>query len=292
MQKKEQEEHLKEIKGQEKEIFAQISKKEKQRRELSNAINAAIKKEIAEAEKKEKERIAKLKADAEAKRKQLEAEAKAKADAAAKAKADADAKTKADATVKAEADAKAKKAEDEAKTAEQKSKSYNTEVANAGKVIIGSSGKQREYNPFDGTKEGLKMSENFETYKHKLSWPVDMGQVCGEFGPTKVMKLDVINDGIFICLPIGTSVKVIADGIITSVQDMGDYSFVMVRHGKYRTIYNKLSSVNVSVGQSISAGSIVGKAAASDSNGDGEVEFRVMNGNNKFENPRNWLKSR
>lgn len=290
--KKEQEEHLKQIKGQEKDLFAQISKKEKQRRELSNAINIAIKKEIAEAEKKERERIAKIKADAEAKKKQLEAEAKAKADAAAKAKADADAKTKADAVVKAEADAKAKKAEEDAKLAEQKSKTFNNEVANAGKTIIGSSGKQREYSAFEGTKEGLKMSEIFENNKHKLGWPVDIGQVCGEFGPAKIIKIDVINDGIFICLPIGTTVKVVADGVVTSVQDMGDYSYVMVRHGKYRTIYNKLSSVTVSVGQNLTAGSIVGKAALSDSNGEGEIEFRVMNGNNKFENPRNWLKAR
>ncbi|CAF4797880.1 unnamed protein product, partial [Rotaria sp. Silwood1] len=289
--KKEQEEHLKEIKGQEKEIFAQISKKEKQRRELSNAITAAIKKEIAEAEKKEKERIAKLKADAEAKRKQLEAEAKAKADAATKAKADADAKTKADATVKAEADAKAKKAEDEAKAAEQKSKSFNTEVANAGKVIIGSDGKSREYNPFEGTKEGLKLSENFENNKRKLGWPVDIGQVCGEFGTTKYRGLDVHRDGIEICLPIGTPVKVVADGIVTHVTDFDEYKVVSVRHGKYVTFYVKLVGVQVAEGQAIKAGTILGKASVSDE-GDGAILFEIMRGNNNYENPRNWLKSR
>ncbi len=289
--KKDEENHLKELKGQEKEIMAQISKKEKQRRELSNAINAAIKKEIAEAEKREKERIAKLKAEAEAKKKQLEAEAKAKADAAAKAKADADAKIKADAASKAEADAKAKKAEDEAKLAAQKSQTFNNEVANAGKVIIGSTGKQRDYSPFEGTKEGLKLSENFENNKHKLGWPVDLGTVCGEYGDSYVNKILVHRDGIEICLPVGTSVKAVADGIVTHIFNLDEYQTVTVRHGKYVTMYNKLAGVQVKEGQTITVGLVLGKSSLGDDGG-GVVEFMVLNGYGKFENPRNWLKIR
>lgn len=289
--KKEQEDAVKQIRGQEQEINAQIAKKEKQRREVNVAINLAIKKEIAEAQRKEKERLAKLKAAEDLRRKQLEAEAAAARAAAIKAKADADAKAKSDAAAKAKADADAKKAEELAKKAEEKSVTYNAETVNTGKTIISSTGKKREYNEFEGTKEGLKMSENFENYKHRLLWPVDVGTVCGRFGTDNINKIRVVRDGIEICLPVGTPVKCVADGVVSKVLDMGDYQTVMIRHGKYLTIYNKLANITVSEGQTVGAGTLVGKAATAD-DGDGEIEFRVMNGYSKFENPENWLKTR
>jgi murein DD-endopeptidase MepM/ murein hydrolase activator NlpD len=75
------------------------------------------------------------------------------------------------------------------------------------------------------------------------------------------------------------------------VEDMGEYKYVMVRHGRYITIYNRLGESNVTVGQKVNAGTQVGKAAVGD-NGEGEFEFRVMNGSKKFVNPEGWLKGR
>ena len=86
---------------------------------------------------------------------------------------------------------------------------------------------------------------------------------------------------------VGTPVKAVTSGEVTSVQDLGDYSFVMVRHGRYSTIYNKVAGVTVKVGQKVSMGDLIGKVALGD-DGEGDFEFRVMNGL-KFENPRNWL---
>ena len=292
LDKKEKDEVVKQLRGQEKEINAQISKREKQRREINVAINAAIKREAAEAERKERERLAKIKAAEEAKRKQLEAEAAAAKLAAARAKAEAEAKNKADAAEKAAADAKAKKAEDEAKKAEQKSTTYNTETANTGKIITMPNGKTRDYSVFEGTAEGLKLSIDFESNKGKLPWPVNTGTVCGRFGRENISKTMVVErDGIFICLPVGTAVKSVADGEVSLIQNLDEYKFVMVRHGRYITVYNRLSEVNVVKGQKINAGTLIGKAAVGDA-GEGEFEFRVMNGSSKFVNPEFWLKAR
>lgn len=292
--KKDKDETVKQLRGQEKEINAQISKKEKQRRELNNAINAAIKREIAEAEKKEKDRLAKIKAAEDLKRKQLEAEAAAAKVAAAKAKADAEAKSKADAAVKAEADAKAKKADDEAKKAEQKSVTYN--AANpapvAGKNIVMPNGKVRDYSVFEGTVEGMNLSIKFEDNKRRLPWPVTTGTMCGKFGTEQLgPQMKVQHDGILICCPVGTSVKAVADGEVTFIMNLDEYKCVMVRHGRYATVYNRMTDVTVTKGQKITAGVLLGKAAIGDQ-GDGEFEFRVVDGNNKSVNPEIWLKSR
>lgn len=290
--KKEKDEVVKQLRGQEKEINAQISKREKQRREINIAINAAIKREAAEAERKERERLAKIKAAEEAKRKQLEAEAAAAKLAAVKAKAEADAKIKADAADKAAAEARAKKAEDDAKKAEQKSATYNTETANTGKIITMPNGKTRDYSVFEGTAEGLKLSIDFESNRGRLPWPVSTGTICGKFGTEQVSThLKIERDGIFICLPVGTAVKSVADGEVSLIQNLDEYKFVMVRHGRYITVYNRLADVNVVKGQKINAGTLIGKAAVGDS-GEGEFEFRVMNGSNKFVNPESWLKGR
>ncbi len=288
--KKDKDETVNQLKGQEKEILAQISKKEKQRRELNNAINAAIKREIVEAEKREKERLAKIKAAEDLKRKQLEAEAAAAKLAAAKAKADAEAKSKADAAIKAEADAKAKKAEDDAKKAKEKSETFNAIAAETGKTVTMPSGKVRDYSLFEGTPEGMSFSVNFE--RRNLPWPVGTGTICGRFGTDHISKtMTVERDGIFICCPVGTSVKAVADGEVTFVMNLDEYKSVMVRHGKYVTVYNRLTDVSVTKGQKVNAGTYLGKAAMGDG-GEGEVEFRVMNGSNKFVNPESWLKAR
>lgn len=291
--KKQKDEVVKDLNSQEKDINAQITKREKQRREINNAITAVIRREAAEAERKEKERMAKLKAAEDARKKELAAEAAAARLAAAKAKAEADAKNKADAASKAAADAKAKKAEEDAKKAELKSTNYNTETAETSKTITMPNGKTRDYSAFEGTKEGLTSSLNFESNRGKLPWPVNNGTVCGRFGIEQInAHLKIERDGIFICLPVGTAVKSVADGEVSLINDLdGEYKYVMIRHGRYITLYNRLSDVNVTKGQKVNAGTLIGKAAMGDA-GEGEFEFRVMNGSSKFVNPEPWLKSR
>jgi len=290
--KKQKDEVVKDLNSQEKDINAQITRREKQRREINNAITAVIRREAAEAERKEKERLAKIKAAEELRKKELAAEAAAARLAAAKAKADADAKSKADAS-KAAAEAKAKKAEEDAKKAELKSTTYNTETAATGKTITMPNGKTRDYSAFEGTKEGLTLSLNFEANRGKLPWPVNNGTICGRFGIEQInAHLKIERDGIFICLPVGTSVKSVADGDVSLINDLdGEYKYVMIRHGRYITLYNRLTDVNVIKGQKVNAGTLIGKAAMGDT-GEGEFEFRVMNGSNKFVNPEPWLKSR
>jgi murein DD-endopeptidase MepM/ murein hydrolase activator NlpD len=137
------------------------------------------------------------------------------------------------------------------------------------------------------------MSINFENNKGRLPWPFSGGAVVGQFGTYIVpgTKLKETNDGIFISTKIGAPVRCLADGEVISVMDLGHFQGVWVQHGKYFTVYNKLSDVSVNRGQQVKAGTLIGHASA-DFDGEGKIEFRVMNGSNKFVNPEQWLKSR
>ncbi len=152
----------------------------------------------------------------------------------------------------------------------------------------------RVYNVFESTPEGLTRSINFENNKGRLPWPVSGGVVTNFFGKHAIpgmqqMKED--NSGIFIATEVGASVKCVADGEVSMVFDLGDFQAVFVQHGKYFTVYNKLSQVAVSKGQAVKAGTLLGKAAE-DFDGGGKIEFRVMTDKNQYIDPERWLKSR
>ncbi len=245
---------IKQLKNQEKDIQAQIRKRERQRQELSRAIAAAIRREIEEANRREKERLAKLKED-EKKKNNTSIVNKS--------------------------------------GASNKNSSINLPKSNEPITGVTSSNIKREYSPLESTPEGREMSINFENNKHKLPWPVSGGYVSHEFGVHVIpeTKLKEQNDGIFIATPIGTNVKCVADGEVIRVMDMSESQAVMVQHGKYFTTYSNLSGVTVNKGQKVNAGTVLGKAGTN-LEGSGEVEFLVLNDKLQFLDPMGWLKAR
>ncbi|HMZ45534.1 MAG TPA: peptidoglycan DD-metalloendopeptidase family protein [Chitinophagaceae bacterium] len=246
--KKEKNDVVKGLKGQEKEVTALLRKKEKQRAEMRNTIAAIIRREIAEAE---KARLAKLKA---------ETDARNKANAANK---------------------------NIAKTTTTKPGVATTEVV---EEMASTKTVNREYSALESTAEGVEMSVNFE--KRNLNWPVSIGTVIAPFGNYQITeKLQGHSDGIEIAVPQGTAVKSVADGEVTYVGDFGGSPAVIVKHGKYFTIYNYLSEITARKSQQVKAGTVLGKSGIS-TFGEESLLFMVTNDKTVFLNPRNWLKSR
>lgn len=139
----------------------------------------------------------------------------------------------------------------------------------------------------------LKMNAGFENNKTRLPWPVDQGYVCIHFGPYTIgeTKLKGDNPGITICTPQpGTNVKAVFEGEVISVFNIGDTKSVMIRHGKYFTVYSNLSSVNVAKGANVNTSQLIGKVAADEEDGEGgKLEFLMMIENKKV-NPESWLR--
>jgi murein hydrolase activator len=141
------------------------------------------------------------------------------------------------------------------------------------------------------TAADLKLNASFENNKTKLPWPIDQGYVCVHYGPYQIEKIKGDNPGITICTPQpGTNVKSVFDGEVISVFNIGDSKSVMIRHGKYFTVYSNLSAVSVAKGATVSTGQSIGKVAVDEEEGQGgKLEFLLMIENKKI-NPELWLR--
>jgi murein hydrolase activator len=253
--KKAQDKVVAQLKGQESVIAKQIKDKEKQRVRMQQAVMAIIKREIDEAARKD--RIAKQKAMDDAKKNAVTSSAKNN-------------------------------------SADNSSK--NNSAANNAKndepIVLAKAG-SRPYSPFESTEEGRETSMHFEQNKGRLPWPVDRGNVFIEFGVSTVpgTRLKQNSDGIHIALPEGSAVKSIADGEVSYVGEVNGDQVVMVRHGKYFTVYQQLSSASVSVGREVKAGSMLGRSGKS-IDGEGSIIFTINNERGVPLNPDQWLRPR
>lgn len=276
--KKEKDQVVKQLKSQEKDIATQIKQREKDRQKLRNAIDLAIKRALAEAIEKEKiAKAARLKA-AEEEKKRIAQQQKEARDKEAREKEIA-----------------AANAKNNANTTPNKPvvKPSETATAKPAPAYVEPAKPTRAFNTFESTPEGLTESLNFEKSRGRLPWPLDGGKIYGQFGRQQIegTKLVADNDGIFIKTTVGATIKCVADGEVAAVMDLDAFQAVMVKHGKYFTTYNMLSTVNVKVGDAVKSGTVLGKVAA-DLDGDGQFEFQVLNDRKVFQNPENWLRRR
>lgn len=253
--KKAQDKVVAQLKGQESAIAKQIKDKEKQRVRMQQAVMAIIKREIDEAARKD--RIAKQKALDDAKKNT------------------------------AASTAKNNTADNAAKNNTAVNSAKNNEP-----IVLAKAG-SRPYSPFESTEEGRETSIHFEQNRGRLPWPVDRGNVFIEFGVSTVpgTKLTQKSDGIHIALPEGSVVKSIADGEVSYVGEVNGDQVVMVRHGKYFTVYQQLSSASVSVGREVKAGSTLGRSGKS-IDGEGSIILTINNERGVPLNPDQWLRPR
>ena len=142
--------------------------------------------------------------------------------------------------------------------------------------------------------EESKLATSFSALRGRMPWPVGSGFISDHFGVHNhpVLKgIKTNNNGIDIQTNAGNDVKAVYDGIVQSVVSIpGANMIVAVQHGDYFTVYSKLSNVNVSNGQKISAGQKIG-VVATDNDGTSEINFQVWKNFDKI-NPEKWLKGR
>ena len=134
------------------------------------------------------------------------------------------------------------------------------------------------------------MAANFASNRGSLPWPVDNGNVSIPFGTSRVEGLSMDNPGITISTPnAGATVKAVFDGEVSAVSNTGDGMMVMIRHGKYFTVYSNLSSANVSRGTVVKRGQAIGRSGPADDGGGGQIDFLMMVESQKV-NPEPWLR--
>ena len=144
------------------------------------------------------------------------------------------------------------------------------------------------------TPEGKLVSDNFKANKGRLPWPVEKGAISLGYGdqPHPVFKTLVVhNSGIEISTESGSNARAVFAGEVTRVQLLTPLKkAVVIKHGDFFTIYQNLSSVNVQVGDKVSAKQSLGKIRT---DGEGKTILKFMvSQNTTYFNPTTWLSGR
>ncbi len=259
------------------------------------ALNAKIEKLIAEELARQQE-LARKQAEEEAEakrraeelaRKQAEAEALERENqqriAAAKAEEQKakEAAAKASEEEKAVAEQKAKEAEANRIAAEKKA-SADTERSNKAVEKAKDASEVAMYTSVD-----QKLSSDFESNKGRLPIPITgTYRIVSRFGQYNVEGLKDVtldNKGINILGTKGCQARSIFDGEVTGVANIGGSWLVLVRHGRYISVYCNLRSVSVKKGQQVAARQTLGAVGA-----DNILQFQLRKETVKL-NPEQWL---
>lgn len=143
-----------------------------------------------------------------------------------------------------------------------------------------------------GNDADVKLNASFTSNRGSLPWPVEKGYMIMRFGPQRLVDLNVTvdNPGITIGSDIGTPVKALFDGEVASVTNIDNMQVVILKHGGYFTTYSNLSGVNLSRGQAIRTGQVLGRVAPNDE-GVGSIDLIISNEKSNL-NPEGWLRRR
>ncbi len=142
--------------------------------------------------------------------------------------------------------------------------------------------------------EETALASSFTASRARLPWPVTKGFISDHFGRKAhpVLKgIFVENQGVDIQTNAGEGVRSVYDGIVQDVANMpGMNNVVAIQHGDYFTVYAKLRSVSVRVGQRVKARESIG-TVATDKSGVSEIQFQIWKEFTKL-NPESWLAPR
>ncbi|MCX4276741.1 murein hydrolase activator EnvC [Muribaculum sp.] len=140
-----------------------------------------------------------------------------------------------------------------------------------------------------------KLTGSFESNKGRLLFPVNgKYKIVRPFGRHKHPDLPHVttdNGGIDIEVPAGGTARAVFDGTVSEVFRLPGYNtIVMVRHGKYLTIYANLSNISVKKGDALKQGQTIGTIYSDPDDGNRSIlHFELRQEKQKL-NPTAWVR--
>ncbi|PWD99733.1 murein hydrolase activator EnvC family protein [Marinilabilia rubra] len=135
-------------------------------------------------------------------------------------------------------------------------------------------------------------SSEFSDQRGKLTWPVEKGVIINPFGEHRhaVLKnVTIKNNGIDIQVSGKSNVFCVHPGKVSTVAAIpGLNKAVIVRHGKYLTVYGNLVDVFVTKGDIVASGQVIGKVYHDESEMQEILHFEIWEENTKLD-PEQWL---
>jgi septal ring factor EnvC (AmiA/AmiB activator) len=145
----------------------------------------------------------------------------------------------------------------------------------------------------DSTPEQRLISENFAENKGRLPWPVEKGIITSQFGIQKHPVLKYVtedNIGIEITSMGKTSVRTIFKGEVARVFSIkGGNAAVIIRHGKYMTVYQNLVDLKVKPGDKVDTKQEIGSVFCEPDNVNKAImKFMIFEEKEKLD-PELWI---
>ena len=145
----------------------------------------------------------------------------------------------------------------------------------------------------DKTPEQKLIGESFAENKGRLPWPVEKGIITSQFGIQKHPVLKYVtedNIGIEITSLGKTSARSIFKGEVTSVFPIrGANMTVIIRHGKYLSVYQNIIDVKVKKGDKIETKQEIGNVFCETEKGNKAIlKFMIFEENEKLD-PESWI---
>lgn len=146
---------------------------------------------------------------------------------------------------------------------------------------------------YELTPEQKLAGTNFEQNKRRLPWPVERGVITERFGIHQhpvLSNVQVRNNGINIATEIGAEVRAVFDGEVSRVFGItGGNTAVIIRHGKYLSVYSNLREVTVKKGDKVKAKQTIGTVYSDfDEAGKSILKFQIWRESQKL-NPEEWI---
>jgi septal ring factor EnvC (AmiA/AmiB activator) len=146
---------------------------------------------------------------------------------------------------------------------------------------------------FSLTPEQKLVGESFVQNKKKLPWPVERGVITEHFGINQhpvLTNVQTHNNGVSITTEAGAKVRAIFNGEVSRVFGItGGNTAVIIRHGKYLSVYSNLREVTVKKGDKITTKQTIG-TVYTDTEDDNKsiLKFQIWLENQKL-NPEEWI---
>jgi septal ring factor EnvC (AmiA/AmiB activator) len=136
----------------------------------------------------------------------------------------------------------------------------------------------------------IALNESFKKNKGLLPWPVDKGIPILHYGRNTLPSGTIMDvTGLTVATDIGSNVKSVFDGVVSSVVFIEEMQVVIIQHGEYFSTYSNLGSVSVKTGQNIKTGQVIGRAAAN-LDGNGSIDLYINDARGNDIDPEKWLK--
>ncbi len=146
---------------------------------------------------------------------------------------------------------------------------------------------------YEMTPEDKLASGQFEQNKRRLPWPVERGVITDHFGVHEhpVLKnIQIRNNGVDISTSHGSRARAVFAGEVSKVVSVAGGTWaVIIRHGKYLTVYSNLTSVSVKSGEKVSVKQSIGTIGTDSIEDDKTVlKFQIWRESSKLD-PEDWI---